>query len=442
MACAVAVLAGCTSQSSPPSAATTATAGSTGSSAAGQSTGTSARVETVKTPIGDIALQFGLPAKPDEERRIYDQMDIQRATQGYIWSVPFVAMAEWKHAHLTQIGAAENETVLYTAFKDKIGILTANLTTPYLITFGNLSKGPMVVEMPVGNTGGMVMDFWQRAMTDLGQAGPDKGKGGKYLLIGPGQTAPKETGYWVVPVTTNNFFAGIRVLDPGEVSVVAAQKGFRVYPYSERANPPAQKSRTAGGKTWSQVQPRGIAYWERYNEYMQQEPVHERDRMMTAMLAPLGLEKGKPFAPAEREKKLLADGALIGELMSMNISYAKRFRDSYYRKDAKWAYVVLVDPKQETPNYSQLDERTDYFYEAVTMAPGMVSTTPGVGSAYLGAYRTRTTGGSTAARPIGCTCRRIRRPRTSGRSRSTTRTTASRSTRPRRWPTSRPARRG
>lgn len=65
-------------------------------------------------------------------------------------------MAEWKHAHLNQIGAAGNETVLYTEFKDKIGILTAKLTTPYLITFGNVSKGPVVVEMPVGNTAGMM----------------------------------------------------------------------------------------------------------------------------------------------------------------------------------------------------------------------------------------------------------------------------------------------
>jgi hypothetical protein len=76
--------------------------------------------------------------------------------------------------------------------------------------------------------------------------------------------------------------------------------------------------------------PEGIAYWARYNEYMQKEPVPERDRMMTATLAPLGLEKGKPFAPAEREKKLIADSAL----MAMNISYDKRFPDSYYRKDA------------------------------------------------------------------------------------------------------------
>jgi hypothetical protein len=111
-----------------------------------------APVETVETPIGDIKLQFGLPANADEERRIYDELDFQRATQGYIWAIPFVAMAEWKNAHLNQLGAAENETVLYTDFKDKIGILTANLTTPYLITFGNLANGPVVVEVPAANS--------------------------------------------------------------------------------------------------------------------------------------------------------------------------------------------------------------------------------------------------------------------------------------------------
>jgi hypothetical protein len=61
--------------------------------------------------------------------------------------------------------------------------------------------------------------------------------------------------------------------------------------------------------------------------------------------------------------------------------------EAYYRDDAKWAYVIMFDPSQEKPNYTELDERTDYFYEAVTAAGGMVSTTPGVGSAYLGAYK-------------------------------------------------------
>lgn len=46
----------------------------------------------------------------------------------------------------------------------------------------------------------------------------------------------------------------------------------------------------------------------------------------------------------------------------------------------------MLDPSQESEFYSQLDERTDYFYEAVTTMKGMVSKTPGVGQAYLGAY--------------------------------------------------------
>src|SRR5262245_59405270 len=93
---------------------------STGSIAQAPVTSASSQVQTVGTPIGDVKLQFGLPANSDEERRIYDQMDFQRATQTYIWAIPFVAMAQWKYAHLNEIGAAELETVLYMGFKDKI----------------------------------------------------------------------------------------------------------------------------------------------------------------------------------------------------------------------------------------------------------------------------------------------------------------------------------
>ena len=83
----------------------------------------------------------------------------------------------------------------------------------------------------------------------------------------------------------------------------------------------------------------------------------------------------------------LVQGELVGELMSMNISYAKRFENFYYRPGTKWAYVIMFDPSQEKKNYGELDERADYFYEAVTSSKGMVSTTPGIGQAYLGAYK-------------------------------------------------------
>jgi hypothetical protein len=47
----------------------------------------------------------------------------------------------------------------------------------------------------------------------------------------------------------------------------------------------------------------------------------------------------------------------------------------------------MFDPSQERKNYSELDKRADYFYEAVTSSKRMVSTTSGIGQAYLGTYK-------------------------------------------------------
>ena len=344
------------------------------------------------TRIGKIDLVMGLPANAQVEQKIYDEMDFQRASQAYIWGIPIVGMNEWKLAHEKVFGAKPGQLVLYNTYKDKLGILTPNFTTPYIITFANLADGPVVVEQPAGAFGGMIMDFWQRPAADLGQAGPDKGQGGKYLVIGPGQTTPQVDGHFIVQCKTNNVFIGIRVLEPGEDKIKAAMERYRIYPYAQRNNPPQFPATTPQSKSWSQMPPRGMRYWQSLDEILQQEPVEERDRMITAMLAPLGIEKGKRFQPNARQTKLLTEGAVMGELMAMNISFAKRFEDAYYRPDSKWAYVIALDPSQERANYSELDERADYFYEAVTTSSGMVSKTPGIGQAYLGAYKDKNDG--------------------------------------------------
>jgi hypothetical protein len=288
-------------------------------------------------------------------------------------------MHEWKRAHEHVFGAKAGDLVLYNTYKDKLGILTANFTTPYIITFANLAQGPVLIEQPAGALAGMVLDFWQRPVADLGQAGPDQGKGGTYLVVGPGQEPPKVEGSYVLHSRTNNVFIGIRVLEPGEDKIKAALAHYKIYPYAARNKPPAQRAVRPDGKAWSQVQPRGMQYWESLDQILQQEPVDERDRMLTAMLVPLGLEKGKTFQPNARQAQLLTEGARIGELMAMNLSYAKRFENSYYRPDTKWAYVILFDASQEKQHYSELDERADYFYEAVTASKGMVSKTAGLG---------------------------------------------------------------
>ncbi|MEG9504360.1 MAG: DUF1254 domain-containing protein [Methylorubrum extorquens] len=348
----------------------------------------SAIAQTVETPIGPIPLRLGLPDGEATRQKLFDELDFQRATQAYIWGLPIVGFAQWQFAASSVFGARDTDVVLYESLRDKLGILTANATTPYIGGFPDLSRtGPLVVEYPEGASAGGVGDFWQRPVTDMGETGPDAGKGGRYLLVGPGQTAPEAPDYRIIQVPTSNVFVAFRVLDPDPERGKALIERFRLYPYAERANPPATRLLRPEGRPWSQVPPRGFAYWERLNDILQREPVMERDRMIMAMLKPLGIEKGKPFKPDARQRRILEEGARVGEMMAQVKSFTKREADARYRPEARWDYVILMDPSQEAATYSQLDERADWTYEAVTATKGMVTRTPGVGQAYLGAYQ-------------------------------------------------------
>ena len=105
------------------------------------------------------------------------------------------------------------------------------------------------------------------------------------------------------------------------------------------------------------------------------------------MLRPLGIEKGKSFKPDERQTKILTEAAFVGEAMAKANDFAKRIPGSRYRPDTQWDYVIMADPAQDLPGYSQLDERAAYFYEGIFLTRAMNSKTPGFGQAYLGGYR-------------------------------------------------------
>lgn len=340
---------------------------------------------TIDTRVGKLSFEQGYPSRETVEK-LFNIMDFQRATQAYIWSLPIVSMAEWQKAHEKVFSAKDGDLVVYTSTEQKLGILTANATTPYIAGFFDLGRtGPMVVDVPEGPTGGMADDFWQRPVTDLGLAGPDKGKGGKYLFLGPGQKKPENSQVdYVFESGTMNVFFGIRILTPDPIKSEEILNAFNAYPYSN----PEQKSKIINAKgVYFQYQPRGLGYWKSLHTILQSEPVAERDRFMMASLKFLGIEKGKPFNPDKRQIKLLEEASLIGEAMAQANSFESRFEGVKYREDASWEYVLALDPSQRIGEFEQLDERAAWAYEAVTTSAGMVTTTPGVGSTYLGGYK-------------------------------------------------------
>ena len=347
--------------------------------------------ESVQTRIG--ALEFTHEFKdgyPTEEsvKKLYDEMDFQRACQAYLWGLPLVAMAEWQNAHETVFGASDGDFVIYTTYKDKLGILTANVTTPYVFSFANLANtGPMVLELQPGLNASGIANLWQLTLEDVGAMGPDQCKGGKYLVVPPGNEMPDVEGYFMVRMPTANAFFGFRALDPDKEKGMTWIRSLKIYPYAERENPKPSKFIEANNRAWSQVQPRGMAYWKRLSDTINKEVVQEHDRVIMAMLKPLGIEKGKPFNPDERQTRILTEAALVGEAMAKANTFEKRLDDVYYRPDTHWKYVMVWDVTHETEFYHQLDEMAAYTYEAVTTSRGMATKTPGVGQAYLGAYK-------------------------------------------------------
>jgi hypothetical protein len=346
------------------------------------------------TRIGKLEFQMGLPTEKTVAT-LYDEMDFQRACQAFLWALPIVQIGEWQRAHELVFGAADGDIVIYTTVKSKMGILTPNMTTPYITGFADLSRtGPLVIDYPPGLSAGGVLDFWQRPLFDLGQTGPDKGAGAKYLVVGRGQENPKADGYSVYQSPTFNIGIGYRVLetDPGKADTL--MKAVKVYPFSKRSDPPQNKFLTPGDKTWSQTPPSGMVYWERLAELINREMIVERDGFFMAMLKPLGIEKGKPFRPDDRQKKLLTEAAFVGEQMAKTNSFDKRFPGSSYRPDARWESLFApgFSPSQDVDGYIQLDERAAYTWEAVWTTAGMVTKTPGVGQVYLGVHRDKNGG--------------------------------------------------
>jgi hypothetical protein len=342
---------------------------------------------TLDTRIGELSFESGYPTDATVQR-LYDEMDFQRASQAYIWGIPAVGLNEWRRAHYDVFGGRSGEMLTYLDFAEKLGILTPNYTTPYIATFIDLKEtGPFVVEVPPGLIAGMILDNWQRVLADLGVVGPDQGRGGKYLIMPPGYGPVEAPGYYVIEATSRDVLAGFRLLGgDAEAAIAELVPQIRTYPWTVEGTGEPMLARAAGDLEWSQMPPRGMAYWESLNEVIQRNPVDERDRLILAQLRFLGIERGQPFEPDDRQTRLLEEGVLVGEAMAKANTTDKRVEPPFW-EGTNWKHALVVSVDQNGLTYDQLDERAAWFYEAVVISKAMLTETPGVGQRYIGSYK-------------------------------------------------------
>ncbi len=339
--------------------------------------------DQVETRLGTLRFFDGFP-DDGSVQKLYDNLDFQRAVQAYLLALAPVNMAGLREGLLT-VGPANTTIPTFEANMNARSIfLTANATTPYTWIWINLRNGPLVAELPP-MTLGMIDDFWFRYVTDIGILGPDKGKGGKYLLLPPGYQGEVPEGYFVVNVPTFESILVWRNM-PMEGGLEAAIKRLhdntRIYPLSEAANPRANAFVNVSNRDFCTVAPADYRFWELLNDIVQNEPVESCDPVTLGFFASIGIEKGKPFAPDERMKKILHEAAAVGDATARAITYRSRIPEAFYYPNSTWRQWLGGYKFESQPGVSYLDAAAFFYFYATGVTPAMEVKMVGQGSQY------------------------------------------------------------
>ena len=340
--------------------------------------------DTVETTIGTLNLNYGYPDDATTQK-VYDNLDASRALQAYLLGIPIVNQVGMR-ATLNEFGPENQTNVIWEDQVDSKTVeLTANDNTIYNFIWLNTKKGPLVVEVPPMVLG-LIDDMWYKWVADVGITGPDEGKGGKYLVLPPGYTGDVPEGYFVVrPNTYNNWlpFRSFLVDGSTKPGVAAAKKYLKIYQLSDAANPPEMKFVNASGVPKTFVPPADYTFWSLLNEAIQEEPSEGSDPTTLGLFASIGIEKGKPFNPDARMKKILADAANIGSVTARAISFRIREKSAYFYPDSSWRLPFFGGYKFEvSPGVSNLDGAAFFYYFATGVTPAMAEKMVGKGSQY------------------------------------------------------------
>jgi len=376
----------------------------------------------VESRIGTLEFKDGAPSV-ETVQKVYDTLDFTRALDAFLNSYGGASAYAIRQGFLG-IGAEDNSIVIFSELMDaKSLFLTANADTVYYLAVVDLTKGPMVVEQPPKGLG-TVNDMWFGWIIDIGFPGPDRGEGGRYLLLPPGYdgTVPEGGFYVARSKTTRVLYAARAFLTDNDPKPTAEliKKTMKIYPYTPggvgtsiatalegkvrlEVNPPvpATKFVEASGKSFNTIPPSDYSFFETINANIQQEPADSYNPELAGQLAAIGIVKGKQFNPDARMKKILTDAAAVGNAAGRVLNWRpKESLDWTYYPGSSWANMLWQGGANfETPppmftkegffkplpptGARTLDSKTAFYYGYTLDSPGMIMRIPRVGSQYL-----------------------------------------------------------
>ncbi|MCP4900979.1 MAG: DUF1254 domain-containing protein [bacterium] len=349
--------------------------------------------DEVSSLVGTFNLRDGIPNQESIEK-VYDYLDFHNGVQAYLSGIQIASMSAMRRGIL-EFGPANYTALIFEELMDsKALFLTANTTSVYMMLWLETKIGePMVIETPP-DVLGIIDDHWFKYVSDFGRLGPDKNKGGKFLILPPGYDGDVPEGYHVAKSNTYGnwvIWRGFQVDGSTKPAVETTKKLVRVYPLSQKDNPPAMNFVDVSGKSFNTIHRMDFEIFNEINEVVQFEPSIGQNPEILGTLAAIGIKKGQEFAPDARLKKILTEAADVGSATVRAIIAKPRNQDFYIYpgKSKVWtnpfeatkgSHEFLVD------GVLQLDARAGFHFYATGITPAMTFKIIGKGSKYAIAY--------------------------------------------------------
>jgi hypothetical protein len=364
--------------------------------------------------LANLPFAEGRPTK-ETSQTLRNELLFQRATQTYLWALPLINTLGMKFGSEKVFGAGYNVLPVWKKRLDaKTLVTTPNSDVIYAMSYLDLGKdGPMVFEAAPGLQG-ILLDFWQRPIPgptidgtaffgDVGLPGPDRGKGGKFLILPPGYDKPVPEGYFVYRSATNNVFIFLRSFyqDPSNLApAVAVMEGAKIYPLGSQTSAKQMQFPDASGVPANMLPVSDASVFDQLKQLIDTEGDGLADRDWRGMLASIGIVKGQPFAPDAATRTMLDRAAKTAYKMSRVIGFQDVVsgRSFLVYPDRRWLNPV-PDGTPSNPEgslnlawmnkaggYLDFDARIWMFTDYYSISPGMVSQTPGAGAKYMIAF--------------------------------------------------------
>jgi len=377
--------------------------------------------DRVDSRLGVLEFKDGVPSQATRNK-LYDNLDLTYAYRAYMDNLRGVSIHAL-HKGMQSIGVKDNEVVVFSTLMDARSLfLTANADTIYVMGSLDMTKGPVVIETPPKFLGA-VQDAWFRWVIDLGQPGPDRGEGGKYLIVPPDYKGPlPEGGYFIAHARTNTVvwfgrsflenhsdpkpvvetirrFTKVYPFEPGGVGTPIAEFLAGKAKLGQIKPPPPTVFHEGSGKVMNTIPPSDWTFYEMLNDVVQREPATSLDPELMGPIAAIGIVKGKPFAPDARMKKIMTDALALANATSRTLFVSPRDPGWAYYPNSAWfnflfqtgyqfeTPIPLITPEGVKPfpptGYRTMDARTNFFYGVTGITPAMAMRLTGIGSQYL-----------------------------------------------------------